>query len=205
MNNNNEKLLKYLLSFYDNSELINNIKKNINDNINISNISFLDLTNSTEKHLFLYFELIKRDCDIFKNNISIFRDDILGIVFFINGESTLTLKNINLINNNNQEFIFFCRELINQFYNIKNTCLYCLDEDVLDFFNCKNCNALVCGDCFKTEYILNGDVIIPHYKKCMICRARKGYSRTATNKTYKEILEDIEELILKKRELILKN
>jgi hypothetical protein len=196
-NINNEKLLKYLLSFYDKTPLIKTIKKNINVNINIS---FLDLTKAKEKHLFLYFELMKRDHRIFKNNISIFKDkppDNLGIIFISNGESISTITEAKLINNND-EFKFFCRDLFNQFYNISNKCLYCLEDDLTDFFNCKRCNALICFNCFKTEYMLNGDTVNFYSKKCSICKEQKGHNRTTADKSYKELIDEAKKIVLSK-------
>lgn len=190
--NNNEKLLKYLLSFYDNTALIKTIKKNVN-----ILTSYLDLTNSTDKHLYLYFELIQRDNTIFKNNISIINDN-LGLKFIINGTEILTLQNKTIINTNEKEFIFFCRQLNREFYNISSKCLYCFDTDLLDFYNCKNCDALICFNCFKNDYILNGDTLNLHYKKCSICRARKGHSRTTGTKTNEEVRDETINIILKK-------
>lgn len=197
-----EVLFNFINKNYNNSLLIDEIKKNIQN----EEIIFLDLTESTEAHILLFLKLFFLDEKLFKNYIVIvsgdnaFRatranDNKSTLIFLIKGgdRSIGTSKKPPV-----PEFSFFCKRLVNMFYDKLIPCVYCLEDFDNNFYTCNNCSSLICYDCFKTDFLKNGDTLRLNNKECSICKTRGNFVYTTDINNKAEIEEQESKMELDK-------
>ena len=195
-------LYNLLFRLYGHSDLITKLKYNIKD----EKIFFLDLIKAEERHFLIFVKLFSSNEKLFKKNIVIINNFLKKeyeeetIIFLIKGGLQSITRDKEY--KDEKELKFFTKRLYNSFNNIKKCCLYCLDDIDNNFFNCNNCDASICYECFKIDFFKNDDTLKIQDKRCSICKTNNGFI-LLSDKERIERIKEIKILELQKLEMVL--